>query len=1197
MTGCKRIALLVATGLALASLHVTAAAENDTVGLPRFPSINPDGSQLAFSWGGDLWRVSARGGDARRLTRHELDDLHSSWSPDGRWLTFTSMRDGTLNLWRIHRDGTQITQLTHSDRPIRNPAYTSDEDGAPVIAFSGLLEADVYRDERPYAISPEGGEHTRLHEAFGSQPQLSPGGRYTAFTRGGHYHGWNRRHYLGPDAMNVWLHDREDGTFEQITTRDGDDGSAQWVDDRTLVFMSDRELETVNLYRFDLDDEKREFERLTEFDGRDIQHFDVSRDGSTAVLQVWDTLYTLDLQDVDAEPKAVTLRAGEDGNNDYALKQIGRKVTEAALSPDGKTMAYIAYGRVYVRHMDDHSATRAVTPGTHARHQHLAWSPDGLRLYFTNDADGTESIYQAGVALTRQEIRRADVQPPAPEHPEALESPAEPPGDRPDMTPETDEASDPDDLTSGPQTVHPHDPFAPMDPGIPPEPIDPTDPTDPATPSEPIEELPDVPESIAEEHLEPENADVLPRHLDPSRWHDGLQFSVRPLVQRAYNDRNASPSPDGRSIAFRRGRGDLVVMDLRARTKETLVAGWDSSIQWRWSPDGRYIAYAQNDLNFSANIFIVPADGSQEPVNVTRHPRNDLNPRWSVDGRKLTFISNRSGASYDLYRVYLDRTLEDYTPRELSTYYRDARAAASKRRPLPTRTPAAAPGETPPDQRAAAADLDLDGAWRRIKRVTGSPVHQSANEMTPGGDRYVFNNGGEGLVAVNWDGSKRKRLGPSANVQHLSLSGDRVVYIAHGRVGVASLADGTRQHPDISDRLRIDLLQQSLQKFREAARVIGESFYRPDMKGLDWPAVVGDYESLIRRARTPSEFSDIANRMMGELAASHMGVSNPGPASVLWEPTGRLGIDQERVTLGNGKVGYRVTAVVPDGPADRGSAALHPGDIVTQIDLQPFHERDTLLRRLRGRVGQEVIVTYERPLRGRSVQQRALMTPVDFGELSRLKYDAFREESRQTVRNLSEGRVGYIHIQSMNQTSLEAFQGDLYAAAYGKDGLIIDVRNNGGGHTTDRILTSIMAANHAYTVPAGADPSANGHYPQDRLDAPRYTLPINMLANEKSHSNAEILAHAFSTLDRGTLVGQQTYGGVISTGSHRLIDGANVRRPFRGWYLPDGTDMEHNGAIPDLLVKQTPEDEVAGDDRQLKRAVEDMLGRLDGTSL
>ncbi|MCC5810576.1 MAG: PD40 domain-containing protein [Ectothiorhodospiraceae bacterium] len=1169
----------------------SAHANPDQVSLPRFPSISPDGSEIIFSWAGNLWRAPSAGGHARRLTRHHLDDLHSSWSPDGQWIAFTSMRDGYMNLWHIHRDGTRLNQLTHSDRHMRNPSYALNEDGLPVITFSGLLEADVYRDQRPYVVSPEGGEHARLHDAFGSEPQLSPDGRRLAFTRGGYYHGWNRRHYRGPDAMNVWLQDRETGEFEQITTRDGDDGSPQWVNEHSLIFMSDRDMDTVNLYMVDLTAEERTFRRLTHFDHHDVQHFDVSRDGSTAVLHVWDTLYTLDLTTPDAEPRPVTLRAGDDGHDDYALRRVDREISEAALSPDGKVMAYIAYGRVYVRHMDEHSPTRAVTPGTHARHGDLAWSPDGVRLYFTNDSDGTSSIYSARVALTREEIRLAHV-------PVESTPPSEQPNGRQLVPARPRVVADRNWRTVGFQTPpeepadpnlqaeNPEDPFAPVDPAVPADPATEPDPANPDPPAEPTQEVPEAPESIPEDELEAETPDDPPGTLDPARWHDGVRFSIRPVVQTIHNDREVSPSPDGNMIAFRRGRGDLMVMNLRNGDTRTLVEGWDSSIQWRWSPDSRHIAYSQHDLNFSANIFIVPSDGSRSPVNITRHPRNDRNPRWSADGRKLTFISNRSGNSYDLYRVYLDPALENYTARELSTYYRNARTAAAQHRPLPVRP--AADGE----QQLTAPELDLEDAWRRVRRVTALPTHQSANEMTPAGDRYVFNSAGEGLVAMDWDGSGRQRLGPAVDVQHLTITGDRVVYVANGRVGVVPLAGGDHRHPDISDRIRINLRQQSVQKFREAARMIGESFYRSDMKGLDWPAVVADYESLIQQARTASEFSDIANRLMGELAASHMGVTNPGPASGLREHSGRLGLGHETVIRGNGQVGYRVTEVVPRGPATRGPVRLADGDVITQIDMQNFDERDTLSLLLRGRVGQEVIVTFERRGPNGWQEHRTLITPVDYAELSRLKYDAFLEQSREKVRELSGGRLGYIHIQAMNQTSLEGFQGDLYAAAVDKDGLIIDVRNNGGGHTTDRILTSIMAPEHAYTLPAGADSARTGHYPQDRLDAPRYTLPVNMLANEKSYSNAEILAHSFSTLNRGTLVGQQTYGGVISTGNYSLIDGATVRRPFRGWYLPDGTDMEHNGAVPDLKVEQSPEDEISGRDRQLEQAVKDMLDRL-----
>jgi len=198
------------------------------------------------------------------------------------------------------------------------------------------------------------------------------------------------------------------------------------------------------------------------------------------------------------------------------------------------------------------------------------------------------------------------------------------------------------------------------------------------------------------------------------------------------------------------------------------------------------------------------------------------------------------------------------------------------------------------------------------------------------------------------------------------------------------------------------------------------------------------------------------------------------------------------------------------------------------------------------------------------------------------------------VREQSGGRIGYIHIQGMSQPALDVFERDLFAAAEGMDGLLIDVRNNGGGWTTDRVLASIMVQPHAYTIPRGADPAAVGHYPQSRLFIQRYTLPMNLLCNEKSYSNAEIMSHAFKTLKRGTLVGQQTHGSVISTGGWPLIDGTWVRLPFRGWYLTDGTNMELNGAMPDLLVPQTPDAESRGEDEQLTAAVEDLLQRLNG---
>lgn len=1170
--------------LLLVAAGVAAAGERESAELPRFPAISPDGEELVFSWAGDLWRVDADGGAAVRVTGHELDDLRASWSADGETIVFSSLRDGYLNLWRVGRDGAGLQQLTHGDRFLRDPSFGRDAEGEPVITFSGYLEADVYREQRPYAIPPEGGPRWRLHDAFGSEPRVSPDGRYVAFTRGGAYHSWSRRHYRGPDARDIWLYDRVTERFSPVTARDGDDGQPHWAGDETLIFLSDRADGTLNLYRKELGDEPGSAERLTQRDSRDVLSLDVAAEAGKAVLHAWDRLYTLDLDDADAEPQPVPIEAGEPGHDRYELRRVDREVTEARLSPDGEVMAYIAYGRVYVRHMDEHSPTRPVTPDTHARHQDLRWSPDGLRLYFTRDEGGTESIHAASVALTREEVRQGRVAP------EGGGAPAGggPSGDGPTKAPGAS-----GDADSG--SLERDDPFAPTDPVDPdpiPEPHGPGLEPEPPAPPDPPEPQPAVPQEP-----DRDRAEAPPPALDPERWHDALRFTVGPVVDTQAHEREARPSPDGTRLAFRRGRGDLVVRQLGTGEEVTLVEGWDATLDWRWSPCGRYIAYTQNDLDFSANVFVVPADGSEAPVNITRHPRDDLNPRWSADGRILTFISNRSGGSFDLYRVHLDPELDRYSRLELDRYYRGAREAAARREPLPAGVPPPleVAGAEAPDVEPA-PELDLERAWQRVERVSTAAADEYANEMTPGGDRYVLNRAGQGLMVMAWDGSERRRLGPVADVQHLDLTGGRAVYVADGRAGVVSLSDGEHRRPDIRDRIRIDRRAQAVQKLREAARVIEEGFYRSDLEELDWAEVVAEYEALVRRARTPSEFSDIANRLMGELAASHTGVTNPGPASALREPVGRLGIRREPVELPDGTPGYRVREVLPEGPAAVGPMPLRRGDVITAIDGRDLEPGDTLERRLRGRVGDEVLLTFRRPDEGGPAYRYALVEPVAYQALARLRYDAFREERRRKVAERSDGRLGYIHIEAMSQASLEAFQGSLYAAAEGKEGLIIDVRNNGGGHTTDRILTSIMAAEHAYTIPAGADPEATGHYPQDRLDAPRYTLPINMVINEKSYSNAEILAHAFSTLERGNLVGEQTYGGVISTGRHRLIDGATVRRPFRGWYLPDGTDMEHSGAEPDVRLRQGPEDEAAGRDRQLRAAVDDLLERLDDGS-
>ncbi len=180
-------------------------------------------------------------------------------------------------------------------------------------------------------------------------------------------------------------------------------------------------------------------------------------------------------------------------------------------------------------------------------------------------------------------------------------------------------------------------------------------------------------------------------------------------------------------------------------------------------------------------------------------------------------------------------------------------------------------------------------------------------------------------------------------------------------------------------------------------------------------------------------------------------------------------------------------------------------------------------------------------------------------------------------------KLGYLHISAMNEWSFYKFEEDLFAAGAGRDGLIIDVRENGGGSTADHLLTTLTQPRHAVAVPRGGKPG----YPQDRMIYATWHKPVAVLCNQNSYSNVEIFSHAIKMVGRGQLIGVRTAGGVISTGFTSIMEVAGLRLPFRGWYLPeDGQDMELNGAVPHHVLWPKPGELPAGKDTQLEKAVE-----------
>jgi tricorn protease len=1217
--------LAFAVPLAVASVAIAQATSTSTnnVHLPRYPSVSPDGTSVVFTWRGDLYRVEANGGTARRLTSNPQDDNFSMWSPDGSRIAFTSERVGGGNLFTMKADGTDVKQVSKTDRYMVVTGW-NDHDG---LTLNSRLEQDWFPSLRSYAIPADGGEPTRLFDAFGSWPVVSPDGTKILFTRGGF--SWSRRGYRGPDARDVWLYDREKKSYTQLTRWPGNDGRAKWLDDSTIVYTSDREDATVNLYSLKLGEDESKAVRLTKNKGVDVEEYDFSRDGKTIVYASWDHLYRLDT--TRAEPKAIDILADEDAEALTQYRQIDRNVTESALSPDGKAMAVVAFGQVYVRGIDKGSATRRVNK-EFGRCGDVAWSPDGSTLYFSSDVGGENAIYAATVTLSRGDVKKAlgvttsgatTANMPA----ESGSTGAPPTGRRrPTVRPAApgEEGSATEDAEQAATQASPAPTIAPGDPTTVPT-IEPTvTPSEPTTlPVSPATQASSQPATTTAPTTGPATTQAAgEENPGAAKWADALRFDVQKFITAPAGVAQPSPSPDGKRFAYQRGVGQLVVRDLATGDDKVLEDGWSEELSWRWSPDSRWIAYVTEDRNNNADIYIARADGAAKPVNISKHPDNDYAPRWSADGKILAFLSQRNENEADVYAVYLDKSLESLQGVDLDQYFKDAAGKAAKRE-RPKKKPATRPATTAPssmpattlstDESAhpwhpstittttistttsttaaatttvAAPTLDLDDAYLRIRRLTALPGPEGDLEITPAGDKIVFSassTGGRGIFVLDRDAPEPRRIANSVNIQGLTFEGDKAVVVNFGSAGTMNLSSGAIEAVEVADRLAIPISEFNEQRFREASRVLGARYYDANLNGLDWPAVTKRYLDLIKTTTTAAEFEHVANKFIGELNGSHLGISVPDAPNPEAITNGRLGIVAKREDDG-----YRVMKIYADGPASKGVMKLEASDVITAIEAEPFEKTDTLESKLAGRIGKETLVTVKRG--GKEVQ--LLLTPISFEAETGLAYDDWRNAMAKKVADLSGGKLGYIHVRGMDQGSLDIFERDLFAAADGKKGLIIDVRNNGGGWTTDRLLASIMYPRHAYTRPRGDKSDATDSYPQDRLFIQKYDLPIDMLCNEKSFSNAEIVSHAFKTLKRGTLVGQQTAGGVISTGGMSLLDGTTVRLPGRGWYTPDGTNMEMHGAMPDVLVPQTPEAESKSADEQLNAAVDDLLKRV-----
>ena len=455
---------------------------------------------------------------------------------------------------------------------------------------------------------------------------------------------------------------------------------------------------------------------------------------------------------------------------------------------------------------------------------------------------------------------------------------------------------------------------------------------------------------------------------------------------------------------------------------------------------------------------------------------------------------------------------------------------------------------------------------------------------------------GRDLYSIKWDGKDLKEItkgGANPSEVHPDKDGKYLYYF--GKAGAMARVDiksGSIESLPYEAKLKIDYVAEREQVFEEAWRTIRDGYYDPKYNGHDWNKIHDKYKERCVYASTSNDFADMFNLMLGELNSSHVGFQAASRIQTQKDATGLIGAE-----LYPDSKGMKIGRTVLESPADKEVSKLHPGDIITAVNGEPVRADANFYEMLNGLGNEKVLLN----ILGPDGKYREVAIRLTTSLRDNL-YNEWVESRRKMVDDWSKGRLGYIHIRGMDFPSFEVVEREFTAAGYGKDGLVIDVRYNGGGSTTDYLMTILNYKQHAYTIPRGATEDLERdkkkfqqYYPiGERLVYAAWTKPSIALCNEGSYSNAEIFSHAYQTLGIGKLVGVPTNGSVISTGGKSLMDGSFVRLPLRGWYVK-GTDknQELGPAIPDIIVENAPDWVARSTDDQLKAAVDELLKELD----
>lgn len=1065
--------------IALAMLSISAQAQSNPLWM-RYSAISPDGSTIAFSYKGDIYTVPSNGGTARQITSNADYDSYPLWSPDGSKIAFSSAREGSLDVYIINKNGGSPIRLT-TDSGNEKPIGFRDNEHI-------LVEADIATSAtsiifpgafpQVFEVPTVSGARMKLVSEITMQDlSINANGDILYHDMKGYEDPW-RKHHTSPITRDIWM--LRGGKYTKLTSFAGEDRNPVWDTADSYYYLSEED-GTFNVFHNNIAGNAKQ--QITHFNGNPVRFLTRANNG-TLCFGYDGEIYTLKKGGI---PEKVNINVIADRNDiDLDRQTLFSGAREISVSPNGKEVAFIVHGDVYVTSVE-YNTTKQITD-TPEQERSVDFAPDGRSIVYASERNGLWQIYQSSIKNKNEKL----------------------------FTYST--------------------------------------------------------EIVEEQLVKSDSTSFQPQY-----------------------------SPDGKSVAFLQNRTTLMAVDVKTHKTRKLMDGKymysysDGDQDFQWSPDSRWLIstyIGQGGWN-NSDIALVKADGTGEIHNLTNSGYNDGGGRFALGGKAIVFQSDRAGyrshgswgAESDAYIMFLDvdaydqfrMSKEEYALwKENSEEGKKQKAEEAKKEEKKAKDKKKGKDEEVKPEKVEELKFDLANCKDRILRLTNNSSNMGDAILSNDGETLYYQarfEGGYDLWKVSIRDHSTQLVTKGIGGGGFEADKDfKNLFLCSGGIKKYDIASNQVKQVDFEAHFNYKPYQEREYLFNHIWQQVKDKFYKKDLHGVDWEGYKKTYSRYLPYINNRYDFRDMLSEMLGELNASHTGARfYPNGAKLR---TATLGIIPDYKYEGDG---IKIAEVIRRSPFANANTKVKAGDIIEAIDGTKILAGKDYNYLLDGKAGKPVRITIK------DRKDNICIKAISKGQEEDLLYRRWVDRNREMVNKLSNGQLAYVHVKAMDSESFRTvFSELLNDSNRQKKAVIVDERHNGGGWLHDDLCTLLSGVQYQSFVPRdqfiGRDPWN------------KWTKPSCVLICEDDYSNGHGFPFVYKTLGIGKLIGAPVAGTMTAVWWETLMDNQMIFGiPQVGCLDMHGKYGENNTLQPDITVYNTPEDYLTGNDRQLQRAVEEML--------